>query len=553
MGAGSAALQPVTNTDEAFWSQKAKQAGTGAVAGALLTPAVAKGTEAIGNAVARLTQRQPKLVGGLNRSDLNAAVEKVLQSQGMRMQDAPKVILDSVSRQVEDALRTGKQLSPAAAIRAAEAEAVGMTGDAALTAGQLTRDPIKYATERNLSGVVLNTPSGPSNPLAERFARQNQRLQELFDNAGASGAVDRNQAGQTILDALRRSDQPAKAGVDAAYESARAMNSGRAAPLDRGFFNQQANQALEQGQWGRFLPGEIRGLMNDIGRGRTPFDVDAAVQIDSILSAAQRQAGKGTPQASAIGVVRESLRNTPFMATEFADGGAGQAARQAFEEARKAAAQRFATIEQTPALKAALEGEAPDNFVRQFIIGADARDLEAMRKVLANSPEALGQARAQVANFLKKAAFGENMAGDKTFAAERYARTLDSIGPERLKALFKPEEIVRFNLAGKAAANINSVPAGATNAVNYSNTGSALFNLLQRITDLPAVRRIPFANSAANSIGQAAKARAIDNALQPAQAATAPAAELSPEARRALQRLFAPAAIAGGMAAGSGF
>jgi len=553
MGAAGAALQPVVGDTENFWTEKGKQAAGGAVAGALLTPALARGAEAVARPISAAMQRSAAQQRTVTTDTVNNAVERMIQAQGMRIDDVPPVILDSVRRQMGDALRTGAKLDGAAAVRAAQAEALGLKGDAALTAGQLTRDPIRYAQERNLSGIVINTPNGPGNPLSARFAEQNRRLGEVFDTAGASSAVDRNQAGQTILDALRRSDAPVKAGVDEAYGAARAMNSGRAAPLERGTFTATANHALEQGQWGRFLPAEVRGLLNDVAQGKTPFDVDAAVQIDGILSAAQRSAGKGSPQASAIGVVRDALRNTPFQATEFADGGAGQMARQAFDEARKAAAQRFATIEQTPALKAALENEAPDNFVRSYILGADARDLKAMRKVLEGSPEALGQARAQIANVLKKAAFGENMAGDKTFAAERYAKTLQSIGPERLKVFFSPDEMVRFNIAGKLAAEINSVPAGATNAVNYSNTGSALFNLLQRISDVPGLRQVPGVRALANQAGEIANERAIGAALQPAQAAAAPAAELSPEARRALQRLFAPAAVAGGVTFGSGF
>lgn len=563
-GGVSAALQPVVGDTESFWTEKGKQVVGGAVTGGLMTPAVARGVEAAARGVQRVAAQAPSAISRVTQrgapalataADLDAAVSRILQAQGMQLQDVPPAIADSVRRQAAEALASRQTLNPAAALRRAQAEAVGLTGDAALTAGQLTRDPIQFATERNLSGIVLNTPQGPGNPLSARFAAQNRALQGLFDGAGASDAVDNTTAGARMLDALRAADAPVKRGVSDAYEAARGMASGRAAPLERGTFSEAANTALEQGQWGRFLPAEVRGLLNDISTGRTPFDVDAAVQIDGILSAAQRQAGKGTPQASAIGVVRDALHGTPLAATEFADGGAGQAAREAFDAARAAARSRFATIEQTPALAAALDGEAPDAFVRRYLLNADARDLASMAKVLEANPQAKQMARAQIADHLKRAAFGENAAGDKTFSPERYAAALRALGPERLKVFFDPAELVRFNLAAKVAADINSVPAGATNAVNYSNTGSALFNLLQRVSETPLLRQIPGARAIANQAGEIANERRIASALNPAAAVQAaqPAADLSPETVRALQRLFAPAAVAGGAAFGSGF
>jgi hypothetical protein len=157
-----------------------------------------------------------------------------------------------------------------------------------------------------------------------------------------------------------------------------------------------------------------------------------------------------------------------------------------------------------------------------------------------------------VADYLKRAAFGENLTGDKLVAPERLARTLQAIGPEKLKVFFTPEELVRLNLAAKVAADINTVPAGARNAVNYSNTAAGVFNLLQRLADAPGVRQIPGVRSLANQAGEIVNERAVNSALQAPQLAAKPPAELSPEALRALQRLFAPAAVAGGALAGSG-
>jgi hypothetical protein len=97
------------------------------------------------------------------------AVADALQSQGMRLEDAPPVILQSVARQAQEALAGGQKLDAAAALRKAQFEAVGMTGEAAPTLGQVTRDPMQYANERNLVGVRIKTPQGEGNPLSDRF------------------------------------------------------------------------------------------------------------------------------------------------------------------------------------------------------------------------------------------------------------------------------------------------------------------------------------------------------------------------------------------------
>lgn len=627
-GAVSGALQPVVGEGD-FWAQKGGQALAGAAGGAVLTPAaarageaVAKGVQSMVRSAARTTEAHPEVV--------RVQVTNILGSQGMDARTAPREIRDSVQRQVNEALSAGAKLDPAAIVRRAQFEAVGLTGDAAPTLGQMTRDPMQWANEKNLSGVRIQTPRGEGNPLADRLQLQNQRLGEVFDLAGAKEATDRVTAGQALVDALKAYDAPVKAGVDGLYQNARSMTGGRVADLERGAFTRAANEALDRGMWGRFVPPEIRGLLNDITEGKVPFNVESSVQIDGILSSAQRKAQRAGDDAgaAAIGVIRSALHDTPLArmapaaaaapaaagaaddaaraAANVVDNGVddvafreirpaglplerpalpgpqsravapdfefrmpppggeggfalgpvrppavneGELAREAFDQARRAARNRFATIEDTPALKAALDDVAPDKFVQQFVLGANVRDVQAMKRVLAGNPQAWAQARAQVAHALKEAAFGKNVSGDKAFTAERYMRTLDAIGPEKLKLFFEPSELVRMNLAGKVASDINSIPAGAKYGTNSSGTGAALMNLLSKISEAPLLRQLPGARAIANQVGEIRTEQAISRALSPQPAAPAP--ELSPEAMRALQRLFPATGVAGGILGGA--
>lgn len=619
-GAISALFQPVVDTGEGFWGQKAGQAAMGAAGGAVLTPVVAKGAQAVARGAQALTTPARNV---FTPDGVTIRVNNILQSQGMNLQDAPDVILQSVRRQVEEAGRTGARLDPAAMVRRAQFEAVGLADDAAPTLGQMTRDPMQFANEKNLSGVQLDRGArGMGNDLAERFQRQNQRLGEVFDTMGARDATDRVTAGQTFMEALREADAPVRAGVDDLYNTARGMNAGRAADLERGVFSQNANQALDEGMFGAFLPSDVRTLLNQISEGKTPFNVDAAVQIDTLLSQAQRRADRAGDAAAAraVGVVRDALHGTPLAAAPArAAAGAGgmaddmsraagdvfdegvtdvvprmapqlpappstavsagmdfpeppmpgtavgpamvppappidegAAARAAFDQARRAARDRFATIEATPALKAALDNEAPDSFVRNFILNADVGDVQSMRRVLQNSPDALAQARAQVADHLKRAAFGENPSGDKAFTADRYLNTVRAIGRQKLEVFFTPAEIVRLNLAGKVASDINSIPAGAKYGTNTSGTGAAVMNLLSSLSRR-TLDKVPVVGQVAGLIADKAGAmkteRAIGQALSPV--ATQPARELSPEVVRALELLFPAGGVAGGVLGGS--
>ena len=552
-GAVSGALQPVVEETENFWTQKAGQTAAGAVGGAVLAPAAVKSGEAVVKAVQRA-----KPAVKVTPTTIDVQVTNILRAQGLD-RSVPQEILDSVQRQVTEAMQNGRKLAPEAIVRKAQFEAVGLTDDAAPTLGQLTRDPMQWANEKNLSGVRLATPQGEGNPLAARFQTQNNRLQEVFDGVGANSATDRVTAGQTLMNALREADKPVKSAVDDAYASARNMTGGRVVELDRGTFSQSANAALDEGMWGRFVPSDVRALLNDVSSGKTPFTVETSEQIDGILASAQRKAGGGTPQHSAIGVIRSALRDTPFaqaaddVGSVAVGGGAaideGAAAREAFNQARTAARKRFATIEQTPALKAALNEEAPDDFVRKFVLGAKTDDLAAMKRLLENSPEALTQARAQIAAHLKGAAFGPNAAGDGAFAPDRYMRTLQALGPKRLEVFFNPTEMVRLNLAGKVAADITSKPAGAAYAANSSGTGAALMNILSKISEAPLLRQLPGARALANQAGEIRTEREISRALaaQPSLQSPGPSAEVLSK----VQRLLAPAGMVGGVLAGA--
>jgi hypothetical protein len=594
-GAVGGALQPVVNQQNDYWGTKAQQAGSGAAFGAALGPVAAKVGELGAKGIKAAVSKGKGVAVSADRIDV--ATANALRSGGIDYASLPQQVLDSVKADVAQALRAGAKLDPSAIARKAEFEMVGLSGESGPTLGQLTREPMQFAMEKNLSGIRMDD---GGNPLAQRFQAQADGLGRMFDDYGAPAArepvlagQDLQQAlvrlspvskaspeqefldsayaalqgraasarepvlaGQDLQQALLKADAPVKASVGQAYDAARAMNDGRSADLNRGIFSQTANKALDDGMWGHFLPPGVRSLLNGVSDGTTPFTVESAEQIDSILAKAQRTAGSGSAEASAIGVIRQALRDTPF-AGQADDVGAaagqallsgppsaGQVARDAFGQARQQARNRFKTIDETPALGSALDEEAPDGFVRKYVIGGKLSDLQNLKSVLAQDEAALSQVRAQFAAHLKSAAFGTNAAGDKAFAPERYANALKAIGNEKLKVFFSPEEVVKLNVAAKVAANINSRPAGAAQAVNSSGTAAALFSFLDRI---------PLAGQRAKQLLRASETdKNIANALNTKSAIGA--TTLTPEQIETVRKLFAaPASAGGGVAGGSGF
>lgn len=558
-GAAGGALQPVTENTDDFWTEKAKQAGMGAAGGAVLTPAVTKGVQKVATAVGNrlMSQASPTLVAGnISRADLDNAVTRLLESQGMRVQDAPGAILDSVRRQIAEAAVGGARLNPAQALRQAQAEAIGLTGEAGLTRGQLLRDPLQWARERNLSGVMIDTPNGPQNPLATRFSNQNRALQGVFDGLGANRALDNVVTGELNIGALNEGNRRADDTVRAAYDAFR-QATGRHLEIPLQGLAQDYAEALRR--YGDNIPGPVRTALEGLGlmggRQRSVLTIEGAEDLIKNVINKNDPGPINRPVHGALGELRAAVQNAITSGADSATSGAGAEAAQLAREARSTAAGVFQTRREIPALAAAAADVAPDRFVQQFILSPARpfREVAGMAEVLRLNPEAWQAARASVAQHLKQAAFGTNQAGDKTIAPERFAQALQAIGPQKLAVMFSPEEVVRLNIAARVAAEMESVPAGAKGAFNTSGSGSAIFNLLQGLGNSPTLRKIPGGRALSNQAGQIANEHAIGQALQPVSAATKPPAELSPEAVRAIQRLFTPAAAGFGAAAGSGY
>lgn len=465
----------------------------GAAGGAVMGPALGGLGTLLHGAGNKLVQAVMPEAAALSQADSMMAG---LRSRGIDVSQVPPDILGAIRDQVADALKQGKILDPAALLRQKDFQGLGIQP----TLGQITRDPMQYARERDLRGIDMG---GGQNSLGKLFNNQQNQLLSHIGGLGADSAGEAVPAGNALIASLKASDAPEKAAIDAAYSGARDM-SGRAAQLDVAVFSKAANDALDSKMLGHYLPPNVRGMLNDVSSGKTPFNVNTAVQMDQVLSAAQRNPHASDAEKLAIGQVRDALNSAPI------DSSAGKETKAAFDKARTMAKQRFEKLEKTPALKAALDGVDPDNFVNKYVIHGTAADLNAMARALDKDPAAKTIVRSQIAEFLRSKAFGANTAGDKTFAQESYNKALNQIGTDKLAAFFTPQEIDQFRAVGRVGAYIGSQPAGS--AVNNSNTAAAALNLFNRA--LESVGKWPGINIVRNSIRTFNDERAINNALQ---------------------------------------
>lgn len=472
VGAGSGALAPTREVDDQrFLEQKAAQMGAGAVAGGVATPVVGAIVDRVVPLVDRLVGRW---MGGPKMSEtmLTERIRFELGRADIDFGTLPEAARKQIVKEVSEALQKGKRLDAAALSRKLDLDAFGGG-----TQGQITRDPAQWNREFNLRQI-----ENAGEPLVNQVRAVREATGQRLSQLGADVPGDAADRGRAVMESLQRADAPLKGAVDDAYRAARGA-AGRQSRLQPWQFAQTANDALDEGQLGAVLPGEVRRVMNQVATGDIPLTVDTASQIQSLLSAQARmlrQAGN-REGAKAVDMVSDALRATDLEA------GAPDAARKAFDSAKRLAAVRFQLQKAAPAYKAAVDALSdplefpPEKFLNQYVLRASADTVKNLAGVLPQ--DGADAVRSHIAKHLQEAAFGQNIAGDGPMAVERYTKALNALGRKKLAAFFPEEAVDELYRISRVNAYVSQQPAGIT--PNRSGTAGALFNLLQRIQGVP--------------------------------------------------------------------
>ena len=550
-GAISGSMSPVIDGDN-YWGTKAGQIGLGAAGGAAGGAIADKLMQGIGNVFARMRAKPgfPQMLGGPGaavpaEAQAQAMLAKAAADQGIDLAAIPKTILDDVRSNVVSALKQGKTPDAKTMARMAEGQAV-LGKDAGLMTGQATRDPQLFARELDLRGI-----QGAGKPIADRLSLQNQRLIEAVSKKGAAGAPDAYDAGSSALSSLTALDKKLSADVTAAYGKFR-MNGGATVDVPLQPVAQKLGDVIET--FGKEnIPAAVMSKLESYGldgaKQTKVFDLLEADKLIKIINA-NHDPMKG-PQAAAMGSLRKGLSEAIDLADRQSQGATGPAAEMLREALAKAKA-RFSLHEAVPALESAVNDRgAQEAFVRQFITSKSASVDSVGGLVKLLSTEAQDAVRRNVmAGLLESAAPGAARGSDAAkFSQAGFRRAMDAIGDRKLAKIFGDDGLAQLRQIGRVAEWIQAQPAGS--AVNNSNTGAAVVNLVQGLAGKGGpinqkLMSLPGANLLRGTLATAVDESAVRGSLLGMQAPKA--AKLAPEEIDALRR-YMP--MVGGLLGGS--
>lgn len=523
-GAAGAATQPVMSDN--FAGEKAGQIGIGAVTGGVLTPAISKAAESVARLVRSTMQN-----GTISKTPEGIAYEikASLARDDIDAGQIPKQVMDKLTAEVQQAMQSGQEINAPALLRKLDFERVGVQP----TLGQLTRDPTQYTKELNLRGI-----QGVGEPIANRLNEQQGQIASRF-RQGTAGAQNPYEAGRGLIETLQAKDKEMTGGVRAAYKAFK-DSTGKELEVPLTGLAQDYSKTLRD--FGATIPGSVRAQFEELGltggKQLKLLSIDDAENLIKTINKNYNPADKA--QATALNELRGHVQKAIL---EVTGDGAGAEAATLASLARDTAKKRFSTIDSTPALKAAINAAEPDDFVKKYVINGKVREINALADIA--GPEGQQVMRQQMLKYLEGKAFGANMAGDGSASQARFNQELNSIGKNKLTALLGQETTDDLFAVGRVMAYIQQRPAGS--AVNESNTGAAVANLLSKIGG--TVKGAPYINDfIVKPIGAFKDRAATSNAL----AADLPkqAAKLDPETVNRLARLMRPTPVAAGAALG---
>jgi len=459
LGASGGALSPVnTQNNPDFAGTKAGQMLVGGIAGGVLTPIAGKVADKFASYIA--SKRAPsELV-------MQKSAQDIAQEMGLDYSAMTARQRTSLMDEIRTALQANLGKDPAAAMRKADFEAEGMP----FLTGQATRDPLQFAAEKNLAQG--------NKEIASVLQQQGAQLRSNIGKYGM-GAAPEQQAGPTLINALRNYSDKLGEGVKGAYTVAR-NSAGKDAEVPMQGLAQDFATVLDN--FGDKIPSGVLNQFKKYGileggdmTQRKIFTVEEADKLLKVINANQSSDKATNAALTALrGAVKKAV-------TE--DAGADDV----FAGARKLAAEKFRLEDAVPALEASASGAAnPDTFVTNFIVSKNAQtpQVQQLAKILREQdPQAFSEARAQVGAYLQRQALGENLAGDKAIRPEMYAKALRQFGEEKLGAFFTPQEISSMQRNARIAAYIDSVPNASR--PNTSGNWQAISNVAQKLPFMP--------------------------------------------------------------------
>ena len=422
-----------------------------------------------------------------------------------------------IKGKVDIALKNG-DLDSAALKRMIDFELTGTTP----TRASLTLDVIDKTQQKNLAKSGANS----SNPHLQRLAQiegsNNQTLLGNLDDLANNADLDPYLAGKSAINPVVNKRQGLIDTQQGLYKQAN-DSTGRSLPLQREPFIREVDEALMAKNLTRHLPKEVKNMINDISYGQikvrgevheVPFTVDTMDSLKSLIATEQRSA-KGSAKM-ALSAVRDALDNTQLQ------GGASDAAIQAFDKARAATFALKQWEKSSPAIKAIVDGATPETFMDKYIISKSASvdDVAKLTNEVKADPAAFNALKYQVAAWIRDKAAPNVVDGAGKLNSASLNRALKTIGDRKLGLFFSKPEVAQIKATNRVAFYEAYQPIGS--AVNNSNTATTitggLFNFLSDKS--PTLRAMgTFAKAGDSAINDPGRAKMLLNAglLKPNQ------------------------------------
>jgi Transglycosylase SLT domain len=343
------------------------------------------------------------------------------------------------------------------------------------TVGTVTRDQVAQQAERE--GAKLTTPEGLalSQRADENNAALHNKTQETIQNYG--GTPNEGSAAEYAANSMAKASDAAKAKVRAAYADAIAAEGDKKVGIDA------ASELLGSRPYRLPVTAEGKELVNGIRAHIADMAKDnggkfTAAEIDEL----SKQANAAyNPMGGEVNDLIHGVKDALSKSLDQFD-----SAGPAFKAARSLHRNWAETFDDPKGIANLIKRDAKGNFIKddswrtaENIINSkdDKAFMQVVRQLKSQGDaEGLNRFKAQIIQnaYEKAGATGsEDALGNPNFSATKWEKALNSVGMDKLKLLFSPEELAHLATIGRAARAINTA---VPKAVNTSNTNSAAMN-----------------------------------------------------------------------------
>jgi len=368
--------------------------------------------------------------------------------------------LNSVTADIVEARLRGFDLTEPQIKRLLDYRMTGLTP----TKGRITQTASEVTKEKNLQKIGANSDNPNAQKLAIAEQENQQIINQLFDDLGASSGKGLKDAGDELFTKLETINNKKTEIINDMYNNARTIG-GEEALLDGANFTNNILNKLKVKQ--RYLPKEIADDLARYKDNKT-FTIAEKNEFQSIVAADLRKAklaGDGN-RVNALMEVRNELENVQFLkGQQF-----GKETLEAFNNAKKVTYEYKQLQKKIPALgemdKPFEKQLGSEQFFNKFIIGetkeGSVANVKRLMDVLDDESKAL--VKNNTLNWIKSNAFKN----DKLSSAG-INKAMNKLG-NKLNVIFSPDEVDQIRRLQRVSNYEQGAPAGS--AINYSGSGA---------------------------------------------------------------------------------